>query len=82
MDFMVVGIGLPALLVLLAVLLWLRPRVAGHRVVRRFRRELAHVDLMTVVWSQAFHGDVPMDDLWSTRPKRRRHRDREGDVPA
>ena len=82
MNLLVVGIGIPALLVCLAVLLWLRPRINRQRAVRRFRKDLSHVDLVTVAWSQSLNDDHPLDDLWPPRSRRRRDRHWEGDVPA
>jgi len=66
-----------------AVLLWLRPRFSRRRKVRRFRKDLAHLDLMAIAWTQAIRECRPFDDLHTPpRQRRRRHPEPEGDVPA
>ncbi|MGH9225196.1 MAG: hypothetical protein ACRD2W_15760 [Acidimicrobiales bacterium] len=83
MNSNAIAFGIPGLLVCIAALLWLRPRFSRRRKVRRFRKDLAHVDLMAIAWSQAMREHRPFDDgLHSHRPRRRKSREPEGDVPA
>ena len=82
MNSYAIAIGVPGLLVLLAVLLWCRPTIRRRRQVRRVRKDLAHVDLMAAAWSQSVTDFRPFDDPPSSRHHRRRHRHPEGDGPA
>jgi hypothetical protein len=77
-----IAFAISGALLLVAALLWLRPRIGRRRQVRRFRKDLAHVDLMTVAWAQSMRDQHPSDDFWTPRPERRKDPEPDGDVPA
>ncbi len=61
--------------VVLAAILWLAPHFRSRMTVRRFRKALDHVDLVTLSWAQGFrHGAA--DDLRMTLPEERRRKRR------
>lgn len=69
MAFGILGLGIS-----LAVLLWSRPRLCRHRQVRRFRRELVHVDMVSRWWSQTLRYQEPSDEVPTPLPELRRPR--------
>lgn len=73
MAFGILGGG-----VLLAVILWSVPLLRRRRQVRRFRKALDHVDVVTMAWSQSLRQDRPFDDLPSRFDGRRSRWHRHG----
>lgn len=74
MNSYAVAFGILGLGVFLAVLLWSLPRLRQRRQVRRFRKQLAHVDLLTVAWSHSLRESEPSDDVPTPLPETRRTR--------
>jgi hypothetical protein len=67
-----IAFGILGLGISVAVLLWSRPRIGRLRQVRRFRRELAHVDVVSRWWSQSLRNQIPSDDVPTPLPELRR----------
>ena len=60
--------------VLGAAFLWLLPKWRARRKVRKFRKELANVHLVSIVWQESF-GDRPAsDEVPGPQPLSRRQR--------
>lgn len=67
--FGILGVGL-----VVAALLWIRPCIRRHRQVRRFRKELVHVDVVSLSWSHSLRTREPSDDVPAPLPASRRVR--------
>ena len=59
----------------LAAILWSIPHLRRRAAVRRFRKALAHVDVVAMSWSQGLRHQQS-DDLSTTPPEGRRTRRR------
>ena len=67
--FGILGTGL-----LVAALLWCRPRVRRLRQVRRFRKDLDQVETVTRSWSRSLRHQEPSDEVPTTLPESKRMR--------
>lgn len=70
--FGILGTGL-----VLAALMWCRPRVRRMRQVRRFRKDLIRVEAVTSSWSRSLRREPyqdPSDEVPTTLPESRRMR--------
>ena len=67
--FAILGTGL-----LLAGVLWSIPRLKRRQNVRRFRRDLDHLDVIAAGWSQSFRFGFASDDAPAPLPESRRSR--------
>lgn len=81
MNSYTLAIGILATGVFLAVLMWTIPILRRHRRVRRFRKDLANVEVMTVNWAYMLRETEPSDDVPAPlgddlrRPRRHRRDD-------
>jgi hypothetical protein len=71
LAFGILGTGL-----LTALILWSVPHLRRRKAVRRFRRDLDQVELVSLAWRQSLVEDRPVHDLPTTptTPENRRHR--------
>ena len=60
--------------IVLAALLWSRPRIHRYRQVRRFRRDLVHIDIVSRSWSWSLRHRAPYDETPAPLPEWRRMR--------
>ncbi|HVL29025.1 MAG TPA: hypothetical protein VM263_06600 [Acidimicrobiales bacterium] len=67
--FGILGFGLG-----LAGVLWYAPRLRRRAEVRRFRRQLAHVDFVALAWRESLRDGRPCDELPMPSPELRRGR--------
>lgn len=76
MNSYTLAFGILGLGVFLAVLLWSIPHFRRRREVRRFRKALVHLDVVTLAWAQSQRHQRHPDDVPTPLPETRRHRRR------
>lgn len=78
LAFAILGSG-----ILTAAILWSLPKLRCRRQVRQFRRELSHVDVVTLAWRESLPGQDPSDDVpVQSHEARRSRRNRRHEPPA
>ncbi len=80
MNSYTLAFGILATGVLLALVLWSVPILRRRRAVVRFRKELNHVDVVALAWSQLLRqgrttGELPVAEPESRREQPPRHGD-------
>ena len=73
MTSYVVAFGILGFGIGLAGVMWALPRVRRRMEVRRFRKQLTHVDFVALAWRESLH-DRPVSDELPTMPEGRRAR--------
>jgi hypothetical protein len=62
--FGILGAGL-----VVAAVLWSRPRLRQRGQVRRFRQQLVHVDIVSLSWAQSLRHQDPSDEVPGSIPE-------------
>ncbi|MEW6154891.1 MAG: hypothetical protein AB1673_13015 [Actinomycetota bacterium] len=69
MNSYAAAIALPGAIAFLAALFWSRPWLVRAHQVRRFRKDLSHLELMAAAWSFSQRQGHPQSEHPSHRPR-------------